>query len=447
MSLRGRAFDWWAPIALALTAATVLPARASDPGPTSRPNRTVERLAAQAKKALELGEHARAADLYLAAFKQDPTQVVLTFNAARAMHLGRRLDRAEVLYLSVVKFPNVDEKLAQSARGYLEEIWLSRADDRALEAQILGQQRRFGEAAAAWRDAYRIAQQRIFYLLRAARAQRLSDKPLAAIADYEQFLARSQDNSERAEALRELNMLRPPGGEVAAPQATSPTDGSTAPATAAPTSAEPAAGPLGDDPDIAPDVGPRSASAAAPPALPNEPTATAAGAFAPHVTYLVGMAAESTSKDRSDWRGGPAVLVRGRLGWQMLPRLGGYVSVAAGQQVGFPAGNALQVGAGVRRPFAAGDLTGGLEWVVTKPTIGYPCAWTADQRAQGFCQAEAAVRRNSTARARIEWSWFWPSGASVAVALLAEVGRTHSDALYDNGWGVGAALGVGAGRP
>lgn len=172
--------------------------------------RLAEKIAEQAKKALEGGEFDKAAELYLAAFNQAPGELILVYNAARAYHLGRRFDLAEPLYQRYAKAPDADPKLAERAGGYLAEIALARAAERADEAEHLFRAGHFGEAAAAWRDAYRRAPSRPGYLLKAARAARLHGDVDGAKADYAAYLALALPSLDRAEAERELALLQLP---------------------------------------------------------------------------------------------------------------------------------------------------------------------------------------------------------------------------------------------
>lgn len=379
---------------------TAAPAHAAPP---PKPNQTAERLASQAKQALELGDHDRAANLYLGAFKQDPTQTVLVFNAARVLHLGRRIDRAEETYRIFLALPDIDAGLAESARQYLEEIRLSRADERALEAQQLGQQGRFAEAAAAWRNAFRIAQHRVVYLLRAARAQRLSSAPQLAVADYQDYLARATDGAERQEARDELAML-----QDSLPQAAA----AATPLPAAPT----------------------------PAALPA--AATAAESLPPysgHAVYWLSVEAQWMTMDKSATVGGLVGAWRGAFGWQYSRDVTMYVVGGVGQQQSYPGSLSLDLGFAARDRTRFGELTTAIEFVDSHYALAYPCSWSQgpNPKVTATC---TSPKDFLFVRTRLEWLWRWSASTAVVAALMVdraiEVGAAADEFQFGGGVGL-----------
>ena len=182
----------------------------------------VEKLALRAKQELQAGEFERAADLYLGAWQQGQSEPALVFNAARALHMGRHLDRAETVYRQFLALHGADPKLTEKARNYLAEIGVERGEERALEAARLGRANRPDESAAAYRDAHRLAPSHPEYLLRAGREARLSTAPEQADADYAAYLAVAPPGPDRTEAEREQALLHSKPAAVAPDPAPAP---------------------------------------------------------------------------------------------------------------------------------------------------------------------------------------------------------------------------------
>lgn len=191
-------------------------------------------LASQAMAAFKAGDHDRAVELYLAAYRQDPTKVVPLFNAARAAHIGLRFGRAEDLYRQVLSHPQASAEKKASAQAYLDEIAEAKAAEAATTARKLAQNGQHAEAAASWRSAYRAAPAHLEWLLAAARASRAAGEKQLAEKDYSEYVQRAPASAEREDARAELQSLRAPPTAAAepAPKAAQPPP-PTAPAPAA----------------------------------------------------------------------------------------------------------------------------------------------------------------------------------------------------------------------
>lgn len=201
-----------------LTALAVVPAAGwSAPAPSTAD--VVEQLASRAKTALAAGQFDVATELYLGAWQQDQRQTALVFNAARAQHLGSHYDKAEALYRQFLGLPGADPALMARAQAYLQAIALSRADARAAEGRQLQELGRYAEAAAAFRDAFRLAPSRPELLLSAARAARLTADLASAVATYRAYLQLALADADRQEAIRELALLEAKVRQAEAPVA------------------------------------------------------------------------------------------------------------------------------------------------------------------------------------------------------------------------------------
>lgn len=171
-------------------------------------DQTVERLAQQAKHAIDKGDYDGATTLYMGAWRQNPSLVVLVFNAARAQHLAGHFDRAEALYRQFLAVAPPADPLFSLATAYLGDVQLAQADFVASDAAGLAQSGRADESAAAWRVAFRLAPSRPVYLLAAARAARLGKSPDDAVADYQRYIQAVPAGPERQAAEQELLAYR-----------------------------------------------------------------------------------------------------------------------------------------------------------------------------------------------------------------------------------------------
>ncbi|MBI5610167.1 MAG: tetratricopeptide repeat protein [Deltaproteobacteria bacterium] len=356
----------------------------------------IERLAKQAKRALEDGDHERAAELYIGAWQQDPRQAALLFNAARALHLGRRLDRAEELYRRFVALSGADPELKRRSLAYLAEIALARADERAAEAQRLGQLGRAVEAAAAWRDAFRLAPSRPSYLLRAARAQRLSQQPLLARADYRAYLAVAPPGQEREEAERELALLEAESPADPVPLPTAPTATQRAPAAVVP--------------------------APPPPSEPRpSPWSWSAGIAQ---SYLTGTGAA-----------GAGVAGEFELGVAFSQDLLALAWLTGGLQLAGNGARTFGGGEGVRSDIDVAAVALGLEVAAARATGFVGCSG-------GWCEREANPQTVLRARVRADWPWSRSSGVFAVVTTGFGVETWYNQV----GFAIGCAFGQRAGR-
>ncbi len=109
--------------------ATALPAVAADT------TKQAAGMANSAKNAYEAGDHERAMDLFLQAWKIDHTQPIYIYSAGRAAHVAKKLEMAERDYNEFLAQPNIDERVAEKARDYLREIGRERLDRKVAEGE------------------------------------------------------------------------------------------------------------------------------------------------------------------------------------------------------------------------------------------------------------------------------------------------------------------------
>ena len=378
-----------------LGVSTLTPIESFAAPPASRAQ-MIEKLAAQAHRALEEGDHERAAALYLGAWEQDNTQTALVFNAARALHMGRRLERAEELYRRFILLPGADAKLIDKATSYIASIAESQADARAAEAQGLAAQGRHLEAAAAWRAAWRLAPGKPIYLLQAARAQRLTANPQSAIADYRLYLRVALSDADREDAAHELALLTamavPPAHgatPVAIPSAVSSTMAGTSGDPAPPVAAEP-------------QLALRS------PWL---------YGIATLLDYVAGTAAQGVGVALELQAGHRLQGQTGVVGWMR----GGYVLSNAGAAT-------IAGGIAARRGFSLVTVLLGAEWVATSNDLAASCGNT------WICPGPAATQ--SVARARLRSQWQTSPTAALIVDVFAGLGVSTAQAQWGLAFGI-----------
>ncbi len=169
--------------------------------------KVAEGMAVQAGKAFEGGDYARAADLYLNAYRTDANSAFL-YGAARSQHLAGRLDQANELYQQFLTAANADPERQKRAREYLAEIERSKAVALAADAEK-AQRDDPKLAASLYQDAYKLAPMRPDLLFRAAVAEQQAGDLTAAQKDFEVYLAKAQANApERTQAQARLESIR-----------------------------------------------------------------------------------------------------------------------------------------------------------------------------------------------------------------------------------------------
>lgn len=173
---------------------------------------SVQAVVTNAEKAFAAGQYDRASELFEQAYKAAPAEATLLYNAARAAQLGKLYDRAEALFVQFLALKDRDAKYAEKATGYLPSVRSERDLARATEAKAkakdgenMQRDKRYSEASAAYRDAYRLQPTNFEYLFRAGSAAALGcDETMAKqyLADY---LKRAPaDAADRTEAQARL---------------------------------------------------------------------------------------------------------------------------------------------------------------------------------------------------------------------------------------------------
>ncbi|MBM4346441.1 MAG: hypothetical protein FJ100_23945 [Deltaproteobacteria bacterium] len=175
-------------VACALVFAAAPAAEAANP-------RVVAALVAAAEKEFDAGNFARAADLFLEIWKQDKAQIVVLYNAARAAHLAGQVDRAEDLYREYLALPNADAAITAKIQPHLQDLANRRADAKAEAAAKAETTGNFALAAQLWGDAAAARPDKPAWQLRRARALHLAGDKAAALAAYDQYLARDPDKA------------------------------------------------------------------------------------------------------------------------------------------------------------------------------------------------------------------------------------------------------------
>ena len=186
-------------------------------------------MAQQASKAYEGGDYARAADLYLNAWKTDARPAYL-WALARAEHLAGKHDKALEHYRLFLLAPGDQASRVPRATEYMDAIVAQRVDQRTSEADNA---LRSGEprlAAQLYLDAFKLADSRATGLLfKAAVAEQAAELWPAAAAHYEAFLkAAPADAPDRGQAEVRLDAVRARAGLQHPAAAVSLPDGPTA---------------------------------------------------------------------------------------------------------------------------------------------------------------------------------------------------------------------------
>ena len=91
-------------------------------------------MAQQAIRAYESGDHVRAAQLYLNAWRADPKTPSYLYSAARAEQASDQPDRAEAHYREFMGKPGADAALIAKANGFLKDLRQARLNAKAGDA-------------------------------------------------------------------------------------------------------------------------------------------------------------------------------------------------------------------------------------------------------------------------------------------------------------------------
>ncbi len=192
----------WLGLLLVLLCASVsLPALAVDKA------KVAEAMAGKAGKAFETGDYARAADLYLNAWRTDANSAFL-YGAARSQHLAGRTEQAKDSYQQFLTAANADPERQKRAREYLAEIERSKAVALAADAEK-AQRDDPKLAASLYLDAYKLAPTRDDLLFHAAVAEQQAGDLASAQTRFEAYLANAPPGAaERSQAQARLDSIR-----------------------------------------------------------------------------------------------------------------------------------------------------------------------------------------------------------------------------------------------
>lgn len=199
-----------AAVVLALVLA-VVPAQAEE----RRLAPSVLALVGLAEKSYQEGQFDRASELFEQAWRAATAESTLLYNAARAAQMARQWDRAEQLYGDYLAGEGQDPKFLAKAQRYLVDVRLARvkarANDAEQKAKVAGELQaagRYREAAAAYRDAFRLDGTRFDYTLQAGLTLALACDEAAARLYLEQYLQLApSDAADRPEASVRLQGL------------------------------------------------------------------------------------------------------------------------------------------------------------------------------------------------------------------------------------------------
>ncbi len=187
---------------IVLLVALALPAWAIDG------KKTAVALAQQAAKAFEAGDMDRAAAAYLEAWHTDASEPNYLYGAARAEQSAGQRERAEEHYRQFVAMENADPTRVAKAKGYLTEFDGVRSDEKVQAGDRSAKRGEWSVAAAAYGEAWRLREDRLAILLKAARAAKESEDHQQATTWLKEYLGRAPGNApDRAEAQAMLDAL------------------------------------------------------------------------------------------------------------------------------------------------------------------------------------------------------------------------------------------------
>lgn len=209
-------------LAVALVAAVAPHVGISAARAAPKQTTAVANMVKQAYVAYEAGDYARAADLYLAAWRVDPRAEYL-WSVARAYHLAGQRDKALEQYRVFLKDPGELQAKVPKAQDYVAEIEAAKIADRVAEAEKLERSGQGQLAALMYLELGRANPARRDLLFRAAVAYQNAGQSDAAVAALQEYLkAAPADAKERAEAETRLKLLQAPADRAAPPKASSP---------------------------------------------------------------------------------------------------------------------------------------------------------------------------------------------------------------------------------
>ena len=195
-----------------LFALVAQPAFAAAPLPAN-----VQTMVTAAEKAYAAADFAGASDLFEQAWKAAPASTTLLYNAGRAAQLAKNLDRAEDLYQKYLALTGQEPKFLEKSKAYLLDVQqakkavrVEKAKAKAQVAEQFQNDKRYRDAAAAYRDAYRLDEANLEYLFKAGQTASIGGDDDAAKQYLTEYLAKAPaDAAERADVERMLRGAAP----------------------------------------------------------------------------------------------------------------------------------------------------------------------------------------------------------------------------------------------
>lgn len=183
-----------------------LPVLATEPKKGFDKAKAAEVMSAQAREAYEAGNHARAAELYLDAYRTDPVPGYL-YSAARAEQVAGKTDLAVEHFKQFLALPSGNpavpvepERLAR-AQGLLAEIAKTRLDTRVAEGQTAVRAGDYLLAVQIWLAVYAEDPARVELLYRSAVANYQAGRDAEALKLFDRYVEKAPpDAVDRAQA-------------------------------------------------------------------------------------------------------------------------------------------------------------------------------------------------------------------------------------------------------
>lgn len=191
-------------------------------------------MAQQAIRAYEAGDHVRAAQLYVNAWRTDPKTPAYLYAAARAEHASDQLERAEAHYREFIGVAGANAAMVAKANGFMRDLREAQAGAKERDGDRAARGENWKLAAQLFLDAYELAPNRATLLFRAAVANESSGDLALAESQFRSYL-RASDPSAKAYKEAEIHLEQlarkpqakqeaakpvPPPEAVVAPQTT-----------------------------------------------------------------------------------------------------------------------------------------------------------------------------------------------------------------------------------
>lgn len=172
--------------------------------------KAAQAMAKSGQSAYESADFARAEQLFLEAYRTDPSQPLYLYSAGRAAHVAGRLEQAEAHYRGYQSAAGREVKYEAKAAEYLADIARQRRDAVFAEAERAERASQFALAARLYRQAQQAGSTDPTMMFREGRALFRAGDSVAAKERLEACLkAAPSDAPYRAEAAAYLDQLRP----------------------------------------------------------------------------------------------------------------------------------------------------------------------------------------------------------------------------------------------